>query len=281
MHGRHDLPWRLTRDPYAILVSEVMLQQTQVARVVPYFLRWLERWPSLESLAGATPAEVIEAWGGLGYNRRALSLHRLARQVVERHAGRLPLSLAGLLALPGIGPYTANAVLSFACDLPAPVADTNIARVLVRLLAGFEFARETRPVEVDVLAKQFLPTTNARDHNLALMDLGAIVCTPRDPSCRTCPLAGRCRWRLAGSPRGTAGQALAVRFEATARFARGRIVDALRSAESLSSGEIAGLLPPLHAARAEQYLAALARDGLLVERADGRWSLPGRNVRAG
>ena len=258
-----------------------MLQQTQVARVVPYFLQWMERWPSFESLSDATPADVIDAWRGLGYNLRAVNLRRLAREVVEIHACRLPLSLPDLLKLPGIGPYTANAVLSFASDLPAPVADTNIARVLVRLFAGFAFARDAGPGELGTLASQFLPEIGSRDHNLALMDLGALVCTAREPSCGSCPVSNRCEWLLAGSPQRSIRAEPAERFEDSARFARGRIVDALRSAELLSDSEIAALLPPRHAERTHQYLAALAHDGLIERHLDGRWSLPGRRVRAG
>jgi A/G-specific adenine glycosylase len=258
-----------------------MLQQTQVARVVPHFLDWLERWPSFGSLAEATLAEVIEAWVGFGYNRRALNLHRLACEVVGNHESRLPLSLADLLKLPGIGPYTANAVLSFACDWPTPVADTNIACVLARVFGGCEFNRDARPAQVRTYARALLPETGARDHNLALMDLGALVCTRRKPACNACPISSHCRWLLAGSPRNGARAGTSVRFEDTARFARGRIVDALRTAESLSDTEIASLLPPQHAVRTKQYLAALARDGLVEQYADGRWSLPGRRFRAG
>jgi A/G-specific adenine glycosylase len=188
-HGRA-LPWRRTRDPYRILVSEVMLQQTQVSRVLPKYREWLRRYPSLKALAGASASEVREAWYPLGYNIRPLRLRGIARTVVRRHGGRLPRTRDGLLALKGIGAYTAGAVLSFAFGEHAAILDTNVRRVLRRVWLG-----EGRPVRDRALwdlAGRLLPRAAAYDFNQALMDLGATVCTARKPRCASCPLARLC-----------------------------------------------------------------------------------------
>jgi A/G-specific adenine glycosylase len=272
-NGRHDLPWRLTRDPYAILVSEVMLQQTQVSRVLPYYTGWLERWPTFEALAEASPAEVIRAWRGLGYNRRGLNLHRVAQTVVAEHGGTLPGDAMMLRRLPGIGPYTASAVGSFAHEQPVVVADTNIARVVARVVLGAANQREAPPRTLNEALEGLLPVRSARDHNLALMDLGATVCLARSPECRACPVRRGCSWLAAGKPAGTLAKAPQPKFESTARFARGRIIDALRESPALP-GELAAMLPARHAAKLGTYLCALERDGLVVR--DGEaWRLPG------
>jgi A/G-specific adenine glycosylase len=188
-NGR-DLPWRRTRDPYRVLVSEVMLQQTQVSRVVPKYREWLRRYPSLDALAAASTGEVREAWYPLGYNIRPLRLRSIARTVVRRYGGRLPRSRDGLLALKGIGAYTAGAVLSFAFGQDAAILDTNVRRVLRRVWAG-----EDTPVRDRALwdlAERLLPRGRTYDFNQALMDLGATVCTARRPRCDACPLARMC-----------------------------------------------------------------------------------------
>jgi len=272
-NGRHALPWRLTRDPYAVLVSEVMLQQTQVERVIPYYAGWLQRWPGFPALASAPPAEVIRAWRGLGYNRRAVNLHRLAATVQREHGGLLPADPATLLALPGIGPYTAAAVRSFAGNERVAVLDTNIARLLARVVAGVATQREVPPRAVRTIAESLLPTSNARDHNLALMDFGAMVCTARAPRCQACPVAATCAWRAAGYPPGAPATRPAVAFEDTARFARGRIIDALRAGPA-TVDVLASMLPAYHAGRIETYLAALERDALAVRTAGTMWALP-------
>jgi A/G-specific adenine glycosylase len=274
--GRHELPWRLTRDPYAVVVSEVMLQQTQVERVLPYYRAWLERWPAFAQLATAGPADVIRAWSGLGYNRRAVNLHRMADEVVARYGGQLPATEAGLRRLPGIGVYTAGAVRSFARHEPVAVVDTNVARVIARGMFGVAGARDLSPATLRAAAGAALPRRGVRDHNLALMDLGALVCRSRAPQCQDCPLRARCRWRAAGYPAGRASGVKAPRFEETTRFARGRIVDALRAEDQLSAGQIAALLPGRHAASVDRYLEALEREQLVVRAAGGAWSLPGR-----
>ena len=188
-HGR-DLPWRRTRDPYRVLVSEVMLQQTQVSRVIPKYREWLRRYPSLEALAAASAGEVHEAWYPLGYNVRPLRLRTIARTVVRRHRGRLPRSREGLLALDGIGAYTAGAVLSFAFGQDAAILDTNVRRVLRRVWVGED--GHVRDRALWDLAERLLPRGRAYDFNQALMDLGATVCTARRPRCGVCPLARLC-----------------------------------------------------------------------------------------
>lgn len=193
-HGR-DLPWRRTRDPYRILVSEVMLQQTQVARVEGYWHRFLETFPTLDHLAQAPPARVRRAWAGLGYYRRADNLHRLARLVRDRHDGVLPPSAAALRALPGIGAYTAGAVASFAWELPEPAVDTNVDRVLRRVFhprLGHHAAARAR---LEAVARKLVPRrgTDAWTTNQALMELGALVCTARVMRCETCPVKPVCR----------------------------------------------------------------------------------------
>lgn len=272
-HGRHDLEWRLTRDPYAVLVSEVMLQQTQVERVRPYYREWLGRWPTADALASADTADVIRAWAGLGYNRRAVNLQRAARQAVAAHGG-VPSDHQLLHALPGVGPYTASAVACFAGDARLIVLDTNVMRVVARVSLGVSNARERPVADVRAAAGELLPRSGARDHNLALMDLGAIVCTARAPACEACPIRSSCAWRAAGRPNGAVASRRSPAFETTARFARGRIIAALRAADgALAEGEIAGRLPAAHAARTAVYLAALARDGLVAQ-VPGGWSLP-------
>jgi A/G-specific adenine glycosylase len=191
-YGRQgrDLPWRRTRNPYRILVSEVMLQQTQVSRVIPKYREWLRRYPSIASLAAASAGEVRETWYPLGYNIRPLRLRAIARTVVRRHRGRLPRSRGDLLALPGIGAYTAGAVLSFAFGQDAAVLDTNVRRVLRRVWAGEKIRVGDRALWD--LAERLLPRGRGYDFNQALMDLGATVCTARRPACGACPLARMC-----------------------------------------------------------------------------------------
>lgn len=191
-HGR-DLPWRRTRDPYHVLVSEIMLQQTQVSRVAEYYPRFLQRYPTLQDLARATPAEVRESWEGLGYYRRAANLHRLAGVVVREHQGTIPASLPALLALPGIGRYTAGAVVSFAHERPAPAVDTNVSRVIRRVFLPRR-ARPT-PARIWAIAGQLIPRragAAAWAFNQAIMELGATVCTARVARCESCPVRGMC-----------------------------------------------------------------------------------------
>ena len=235
--ARRDLPWRRTTDPYAILVSEVMLQQTQVARVVPRYLEWLERWPTAASLAAASRAEVLSAWVGLGYNRRALALHAAATAVARDGWPE------DLRTLAGVGPYTAAAVGSFAFGEQVAAVDTNARRVAERLGRGGPEA--------------LLPPGRAAEWNQAAMELGATVCTARAPRCEACPVAAWCAaaGRPARRPAGPPSGRRAVRFEDTNRWVRGRVVAALAAGEGLP-----GDIPP---ERLERAVAGLVRDGLV------------------
>ncbi|HXF81587.1 MAG TPA: A/G-specific adenine glycosylase [bacterium] len=197
---RRPLPWRRTRDPYRVLVSEIMLQQTQVSRVIPKYRAFLRAYPSLEALARAPVREVRERWYPLGYNARPVRLRQLARIVLRRHGGRLPATREELLALPGVGPYTAGAVLTFALGQPAPILDTNVRRVLRRVFHG---GRPVPDRRLWALAAALLPARDGYDFNQALMDLGATVCTARAPRCAACPMRAWClaRPRLEGRRR--------------------------------------------------------------------------------
>ena len=222
-----DLPWRRTRDPWAVLVSEVMLQQTQVLRVIPRWESFLSRFPTPAACAESSLADVLREWQGLGYPRRARNLHATAQHVAA--LGRFPNDLAGLRALPGIGNYTARALLAFAFELDAAVVDTNIARVYARV-AG----ERLTPARVQAVADAALPSGQAWVWNQCLMDLGAVLCRPTAPRCSDCPLATRCAWRRLGDADPAIGSAnVSVRqsrFEGSDRQARGRLMKALSTA---------------------------------------------------
>jgi A/G-specific adenine glycosylase len=191
---KRDLPWRKTRDPYAIWVSEVMLQQTQVKTVLGYYERWMQRFPSVKALAAAEDADVLHAWQGLGYYSRARRLLAGARAVAERHGGKLPRDVDALLALPGIGPYSAGAIASIAFGLPEPIVDGNVVRVLCRI-----FALEGDPAKAPLkqrlwqLARELVPADQPSEFNQSLMELGATICTPTSPRCPECPVAKQCQ----------------------------------------------------------------------------------------
>ncbi|RLB63754.1 MAG: A/G-specific adenine glycosylase [Deltaproteobacteria bacterium] len=189
-----DLPWRETRDPYRIWLSEIMLQQTTVAAVIPYYQRFLERFPTLDTLAKASLDDVITLWAGLGYYSRARNLHKAAQQITAESAGVFPNTFEDLTALPGIGRSTAGAILSIAFDTPAPILDGNVRRVLVRLFAWEEDPRSSRAEkQLWAWAEALTPETDPHDYAQAIMDLGATVCTPRDPDCGKCPLQEICQ----------------------------------------------------------------------------------------
>jgi A/G-specific adenine glycosylase len=228
-HGR-DLPWRHTRDPWAILVSEVMLQQTQVARVVPVWSAFLAQFPTAKECAAGSQAEVVTAWRGMGYNRRAVNLHRCAVAIANDHAGRVPDDLVALQALPGVGPYTARAVLAFAYERRVGVLDVNAARVHARVNG-----RAVDQAEADAAA----PRSNPWGWNQAILDLGATVCTKRNPACDVCPLADQCAWRGIGpDPAGPGSRQ--SRFDGSDRQGAGRLVDALRTGPvSAAPGDLA------------------------------------------
>jgi A/G-specific adenine glycosylase len=244
-HGRR-LPFRATSDPYAILVSEAMAQQTQAERAGEAWARFMNVYPTAPALAAATPADVLRAWQGLGYNRRALNLWRAARRIVDVHGGHVPADLDALQAMPGVGPYTARAVAAIAFGLPVGAVDTNVRRVLGRIVGGQAGIR--RPADVQAIADAAVPPDRPGAWTHALMDLGATVCRPRDPDCAGCPVRSWCRYaterRTGQRVPGVAtvavgrgpGSGRAIRgsgapFPATSRWLRGRIVDHLRAAE--------------------------------------------------
>lgn len=225
---QRDLPWRHTRDPYAVLVSEVMLQQTQVDRVLPYYARFLERFPTVTDLADAPVSEVIKLWSGLGYNRRAVNLQRAAQVVVTEYGGEFPSEPEKLRKLPGLGAYTAGAVAAFAYERDVVFLDTNMRRVVNRLIFGTEGGTER---ETLAAAQELLPPGHGWEWNQALIEFGALQCTARKPACVICPLSRQCaaypfiQSALAtAKPRTTQAQ----RFETSSRYYRGRIVEALR-----------------------------------------------------
>ncbi|MEY4339668.1 MAG: A/G-specific adenine glycosylase [Actinomycetota bacterium] len=261
-----DLPWRNTRDPWAVLVSEVMLQQTQVNRVLPKWESFMDAFPTTTACAEAALGDVLRVWQGLGYPRRARNLHSAA--VTVEQLGAFPDTLDGLLALPGVGAYTARAVLAFAYERDAAVVDTNIARVLARF-AG----RRLTPKEAQAAADAAVPTGHGWEWNQCLMDLGALVCRPT-PSCAECPLRRRCAWKGKGPDPaiGSAGVSRAqAPFEGSDRQARGRLLRAVAEASvrRVDAASLMAVAPD----RADRLVAALVADGLLVVEA-GRLRLP-------
>lgn len=223
---RRDLPWRRTRDPWHVLVSETMLQQTQVARVIDRFHEFVDRFPTPERCADAPTSSVIELWAGLGYNRRAVNLWRCAEQIVERHGGSVPQDLPSLLALPGVGPYTARAVLAFAFEDDVAIVDTNVGRLLARW-SGVSLT----PRHAQAMADALVPAGEAWSWNQGLLDFASGVCTKRNPSCDGCVIAAACAWRGNGPDPAVASAGVSVpqsRFEGSERQVRGRIVAALR-----------------------------------------------------
>ncbi len=225
--GLRPFPWRETRDPWAVLVSEVMLQQTQAQRVVAPYLTFLDRFPTASDCARAGLGPVLESWAGLGYNRRARHLHRAAQAIVDRHGGTVPADLASLLDLPGVGEYTARAVLVFAFERDEAVVDVNVARVLTRAVAGARLSGRA----AQSLADSLVPAGRAWEWNQALMELGAATCRSRAPACGRCPLSPSCAWFNSepGEPDPAARAPRQTRFQGSDRQGRGRLVDALRS----------------------------------------------------
>ena len=281
--NRRDLPWRQTRDPYRILLAEMMLQQTQVPRVLPRWHAWLERFPTLEALAAASTADVLREWSGLGYNSRAVRLQAVARHVVAEHGGVMPRDVPTLLALPGIGEYTARAIACFAHEQDVPVLDTNVRRVLHRVLLGTDVPKPlVNDRQLWALAERTVPTGRGYDWNQGLMDFGSLICTARKPACLICPLRPICRAaptigtalseQQGGRRRAGRGDAPAtVPFTSTARFFRGQILRALGTQPAnagllldalgaqIKSDYAAAERPWLH-----DLVAALHRDGLVT-----------------
>jgi A/G-specific adenine glycosylase len=273
--NRRDLPWRRPGfTAWGTLVSEFMLQQTPVVRVIPRLEEWLERWPTPADLAAASPGDAVRAWASLGYPRRALNLHAAAVAITERHGGVVPEDVPSLLALPGIGDYTARAVAVFAYGHRHPVVDVNIRRVLARAVRG---EGEPGPASKRDLAEMeaILPESvaDARRANAAVMELGAVVCTARSPRCEVCPIAEACAWRLAGYPAFEGRRApVQKRFAGSDRQVRGLILAELRASDiPVTAGEIE-LVWPVDEQR-DRALAGLLVDGLVVE-VGGAFELP-------
>jgi A/G-specific adenine glycosylase len=279
-HGRASLPWRVKRSPYRTLVSEFMLLQTQVDRVVPKFEAFVQRFCDFHALAAASTAEVVREWKGLGYNCRAVRLHRLARAVVERYGGALPRERAPLRALPGVGPYIAAAIRAFAFNIDDAPVDTNVERIVHRLFFGIEQPPAAAARALRKHAHALVPMGHAHDWSSALMDLGATICTARAPKCLLCPLQSDCsaapidsalleRARERSAKRRSAQATLP--FARTTRYARGRIIDRLRE---LPAGVRISLIDLHHALRSAMpegsaaemrgLVAALERDGLVT-----------------
>lgn len=274
---RRDLPWRATRDPWAVLVSELMLQQTQVPRVVPRWQSFLDLFPTPAACAAAPVGAVVRAWAGLGHNRRAVNLHRAAGAAMERHGGRLPDDLDGLLGLPGVGPYTARAVLVFAHERDIGLVDTNAGRFVARALAG----RALSLRDAQALADAAVPVGEGWAWGQAVFDLGAAICTRRNPRCHECPIVQHCTWARAawpppdpvtGSGGISGGQST---FVGSDRQGRGRLVEVLRAGpvpdDPLALAAACGW--PDDPERAAKVACGLVADGLAVVE-DGQVRLP-------
>jgi A/G-specific adenine glycosylase len=269
-----DLPWREPgASPWAVLVSEVMLQQTPVARVLPVYLEWMKRWPTPAALAAAPSGEAVRHWGRLGYPRRALRLHQAAVACVERHDGEVPSRPEDLLALPGIGSYTAAAVAAFAYGRRIPVIDTNVRRVVARWSLGLPSVQTIR----DAIVEQLLPDGPAAAvvTSIALMELGALVCVSRSPRCEVCPISASCQWQLAGAPT-EAELGISTRrsqgYEGTDRQVRGRVLALLRaSRDPVPAAVLHGV--SLDDAQRERAISGLLADGLVIATLGG-YALP-------
>ena len=270
------LPWREPGvSAWAILVCEVMSQQTPVARVEPVWRAWLDRWPGPADLAQASPADVIRMWGKLGYPRRSLRLQECAVVVVEQHGGRVPTDVDQLLALPGVGDYTARAVACFAHGQRVPVVDTNVRRVVARAVAGRAEAGPPSTRRDLAAVEALLPRRREQAvvFSVAVMELGALVCTARSPRCDECPLAATCAWVAAGRPAWDGPRRRAQTYAGTDRQVRGLLLDVLRDGEGTATSDDLDAVWP-DAGQRERALGSLLVDGLVV-RTGGRYALPG------
>jgi A/G-specific adenine glycosylase len=273
-----DLPWREPgTTAWGVVVSEIMLQQTPVSRVVPAWRDWMARWPTPAAMAvdPDQPAAAIRMWGRLGYPRRALRLYEIASAVVQRHGGEIPQGLDDLLALPGVGSYTARAVAAFAFGQRHPVVDTNVRRFVARAVGGFaEAGPATTQRDLDAV-EAMLPANpaDAALASIAFMELGAVVCVARSPRCAVCPVATRCAWRLAGSPAPAAPSQRTQAYAGTDRQVRGLLMAVLRDAEQPVAAPTLDAVWPDAAQRA-RALAGLLADGLAIEPAPGEYALP-------
>ncbi len=274
-HAR-DLPWRRAgTSAWAVMVSEVMLQQTPVSRVLPAYAGWLERWPTPTALAADSPGDAVRMWGKLGYPGRAIRLHGCAVAIVEHHHGEVPTTLESLLALPGVGQYTARAVLAFAYRRRAAVVDTNIRRVLARAVAGQALAGPPSNTRDLAAMRELLPVPGpeAALFCAATMELGAIVCTVASPSCHACPIADLCAWRSAGSPPYDGPTVRRQKFAGTDRQVRGLVMDVLRDSDRPVPQSALDIVWP-DVVQRQRALDSLVTDGLVDPLPDGRFALP-------
>jgi A/G-specific adenine glycosylase len=271
-----DLPWRAAEaTPWAVLVSELMLQQTPVARVEPAYRAWLARWPTPADLAAAAPGDAVRMWGKLGYPRRALRLWECAVVLTERFGGDVPADVGALLTLPGVGAYTARAVAAFAYRQRHAVVDTNVRRVMARAVRGRAQPAPPAPARDHAEVEALLPAdaATAARFSVALMELGALVCTARNPRCGSCPLAECCAWRAAGAPPPAGPAPTAQRFAGTDRQVRGLLLDVLRGADDPVDRAALDVVWPDPVQR-ERALDTLIVDGLVDAQPDGRYALP-------
>ena len=273
-HAR-DLPWRRPEaTPWAVMVSEFMLQQTPVARVLPVYATWLERWPVPAALADAPSGEAVRAWGRLGYPRRALRLHAAATRITDRHDGQVPADYDELRALPGVGDYTAAAIASFGFGRRHAVLDTNVRRVLARAVAGQALPGPSVSRAERELAETLVPLERPERWAVAVMELGALVCTAADPRCEACPVAALCRWRAAGRPPYDGPPRRTQKWAGTDRQCRGALLAVLRDDDgpvTVAALETAWPDGP----QRTRALAGLLDDGLVVEQVGQGYSLPG------
>ena len=271
-HAR-DLPWRAPdASPWGVLVSEVMLQQTPVSRVLPAYEIWMATWPTPKHLAEDAPGDAVRAWGRLGYPRRALRLHASAIAICERHGGEVPSDIDDLRALPGIGDYTAAAVASFAFGQAHAVLDTNVRRVLERVLGGAEFPPASLNKAERERARSLLPAADAPAWSVGVMELGALVCTATSPRCADCPVQDLCAWKSAGRPAYAGAPRKVQTYAGTDRQCRGRLLAVLRDAPGTVSAAALVKAWSLDDQR-DRALESLLVDGLVVED-DGRYRLP-------
>lgn len=272
-----DLPWRAPNaSSWSILVSEIMLQQTPVVRVLPAWEAWMERWPTPAHLAKEPSGEAVRMWNRLGYPRRALRLHACAVAITEEHDGKVPDDHATLLSLPGVGSYTAAAVASFAYGQRHAVLDTNVRRVLARAETGIEYPPKAQTKAEATLAESLLPPTPsvAARWAVAVMELGALVCTARTPRCADCPIAGQCAWKLAGKPAHDGPPRRGQTYAGTDRQVRGKLLAVLRDSPDPVVKSALDAVWDDHVQR-ERALDALVSDGLVDPLDDGRYALPG------
>lgn len=269
-----DLPWRRPgTSPWAVMVSEFMLQQTPVVRVLPVYDTWLERWPDPAALAAEPSGEAVRAWGRLGYPRRALRLHGCAVAITEQHGGEVPDDYDRLRALPGVGDYTAAAIASFAFGRPHAVLDTNVRRVLGRAVSGVEFPPPSVTRAERDLAESLVPDRDPEVWAVAVMELGALVCTAASPACERCPIQGRCAWLERGRPPYDGPPRRGQTYDGTDRQCRGRLLAVLRDSDGVVPSDRLDAVWADETQRA-RALAGLLTDGLVVA-LDGGYSLPG------